>query len=360
MSRLLKTICLLLALVIGSSAALRSEAQAADKKTFKIGWSIYIGFMPLAWMQQTGVLKKWADKYGIDIQLVLVNDYVGSVNQFIGGDLDAVGIAGMDALTMPAAGGVDTSIFLITDYSNGNDVLLSKKAKTVPELKGEQVYMVQYSVSHYLVNRALTMNNMAVTDVKPVNISDAEISAAFISQPDVVNVASWKPMTVDMLKSVPGSAAIFDSSKIPGEIMDTFVAKTETMKEHPELAKAFVGAWYEAMALYKAQDAATDKMKDLMASAMGTDRPGLQGQLDTTFFFETPDAAEKFLSAKSSNEIWDKVRTFCFEQGLFGQAATSVDDIGIALPDGTVLGSKGNIKLRVDTGPTMLAEQGKL
>jgi NitT/TauT family transport system substrate-binding protein len=36
----------------------------------------------------------------------------------------------MDALTIPAAGGVDTSIIIIGDYSNGNDGLTLKGKKS--------------------------------------------------------------------------------------------------------------------------------------------------------------------------------------------------------------------------------------
>jgi len=40
-------------------------AQAAEKKEFKVAWSIYVGWMPWDYMAKEGILKKWADKYGI-------------------------------------------------------------------------------------------------------------------------------------------------------------------------------------------------------------------------------------------------------------------------------------------------------
>ncbi|CAN0580863.1 unnamed protein product, partial [Ectocarpus sp. 12 AP-2014] len=130
-------------------------AQAQDKDTFRVGYVVYVGFMPLAWMRAEGLMDKWGEKYGVDVELIQINDYVGSINQFIAGDLDAVAVAGMDALTMPAAGGVDTSVFLITDYSDGNDMLISRSAESVEDLLDNEVWLLQYSVSHYLLNRAL-------------------------------------------------------------------------------------------------------------------------------------------------------------------------------------------------------------
>lgn len=336
-------------------------AARAAKPVFKVGYVVYVGFMPLAWMKQSGVLQKWADRYGIDIELVQANDYVGSVNQFIAGQLDAVGIAGMDALTMPAAGGVDTSLFLITDYSNGNDVLLSKSAKSVPDLAGQTVYLVQFSVSHYLLDRALVVNGLpGLSSVKTVNVSDADIASAFLTQEKIQHAVSWKPMTVDMLKGAKQARVLFDSSKIPGEIMDSFVAKTDTLRKHPQFAEALLGAWYETMQAYHAGGEASARMTAVMASAMGTDQAGFQSQVDTTHFFYTPADAYGFFTADRTRQSWDYIRHFCFEQGLFGQGAESVDSVGIALPGGVTLGDATNIRLRVDPSFVKHAGDGRL
>lgn len=46
--------------------------------------------------------------------------------------------------------------------------------------------------------------------------------------------------------------------------------------------------------------------------------------------------------------------------GLFGEGAPDAGLIGIALPDGKVLGSSGNVKLRFDAASMGLAADGKL
>ncbi|MDF2620912.1 MAG: transporter periplasmic binding protein urea carboxylase region [Xanthobacteraceae bacterium] len=365
MKRLFRPMRVLRAAVVLTSLAAAAfagmpAAQAASKKSFKVAYTVYIGFMPFAYLKSSGIMKKWADKYGIDVEIIQANDYVGSINQFIAGEIDAVGVASMDGLTMPAAGGVDTSILLITDYSNGNDIVLSKTAKTVKELAGQDVYLLQYSVSHYLLNRALQQAGIDdPTAAKTVNISDAEISAAFVSQDAMKHAVSWKPLTEDMLK-VKGATNLFDSSKIPGEIMDVFIGNTQTLKDNPDFAKAVVGAWYEALAILKEGGPKGEEMRAVMTSAMGTDAGGLQSQLDTTHFFYTPKEAADFLLSPENAKIWNSIRTFCFQQGLFGQGATSVDSIGIEVADGTVLGDKANIKMRVNATATKAAADGKL
>ncbi len=80
-------------------------------------------------------------------------------------------------------------------------------------------------------------------DIKVVNTSDADIVGAFKSK-DSTAVITWNPQLMEV-KAEPDAALVFDSSKIPGEIIDTLVVKTETLKDNPDFGKALVGIWFE-------------------------------------------------------------------------------------------------------------------
>ena len=112
--------------IAAAAAVLVSTAQAAEKKEFKVAWSIYVGWMPWGYASDTGIVKKWADKYGIKIEVKQFNDYVESINQYTAGAFDAVTVTNMDALSIPAAGGVDTTAVIVGDFSNGNDAVIVK------------------------------------------------------------------------------------------------------------------------------------------------------------------------------------------------------------------------------------------
>jgi NitT/TauT family transport system substrate-binding protein len=132
-----------------------TAAYAAPKKEFNVAWTIYVGWMPWPYAADNGIVKKWADKYGITINVRQINDYVESINQYTAGKFDGVTVTNMDALTIPAAGGVDTTAIIMGDYSNGNDGVVLKKGKTLADIKGEKVNLVELSVSHYLLARGL-------------------------------------------------------------------------------------------------------------------------------------------------------------------------------------------------------------
>ena len=339
-------------------AGIGSPAQAAPKKEFNIAWSIYVGWMPWPYAEQAGIVKKWADKYGISIKITQINDYVESINQYTAGKFDGVTVTNMDTLTIPSAGGVDSTALIIGDYSNGNDGVVLKGGKSVADLKGLSVNLVELSVSHYLLARALSTANLTEKDIKVVNTSDADIVAAFKS-PDVKAVVTWNPQLMEV-KAEPGAALVFDSSKTPGEILDMLVVNTQTLKDNPDFAKAMVGIWYETLALVADKGPKGKAAREAMGKLAGTDLAGYEAQLKTTKMFFTPAEAVAFATGPDVPKIMELVRTFCFAHNLLGDNVKSKDAIGIAFPSGQVMGSKSNVKMRFDASYMKLAADKKL
>lgn len=345
--------CAAALLFAGASPAV----AAAPKKDFRMAWSIYAGWMPWPYAQQSGILKKWADKYGITIELKQM-DYIESINQYTAGQFDAVLSTNMDALTIPAAGGVDSTALIVGDYSNGNDGLTLKGKSSLKDIKGQKVNLVELSVSHYFLARALSTVGLSERDVKVVNTSDADIVAAW-KTPQVTAAASWNPQLAEIRKE-PNTHLVFDSSKIPGEILDMAVVNTEVLKANPALGKALVGAWFETLAAMSAKDAKATTAKTAMAKLSGTDLPGYEAQLKTTKLFYTPKDTLAFTTSPSLVSGMDLVRKFSFDHGLLGQGAPNVNVIGIQFPDGKVLGNPRNVKLRYDASYVRMAAEGKL
>ena len=350
---------LLTALVLASCGPPKPAAPAGiAARAYTVAWTIYAGWMPWPYADQSGILKKWADKYGVRIKLVQVNDYVESLNQFSAGKVDAVVSTTMDALTVPAASGRDSTIVMIGDYSDGNDGLVLKGSDRLADVKGRPVNLVENSVSHYLLARALEKAGLRLPDIKTVNTSDADIVAAFAA-PQTQALVTWNPQLSEV-KKLPGAHEVFDSSQIPGEILDTLIVDTATLKADPNLGKALTGAWYETLATMSRPDAAGRAARTAMAKLSGTDLAGFERQLATTHLFVDPAKAAAFETDPALVAATDRVRRFSFAQGLFGQSARSVDEIGVSLPGDKVLGARSNIKLRFDPTWMNLAAAGKL
>lgn len=343
-----------------AATMLAGASGLAEAKTYKIGYNIYVGFMPYGWMAQNGILDKWADKYGIEIEVVQVNDYVGGINQFTAKELDGMAVASMDGLTIPAASGVDTSIVIAGDFSNGNDGIVSKSIADVKDLKGETIHLFELTVSHYLLSRALELNGMSLRDVKTVNITDADIAPAYLGSSELQHAVAWNPMLLQMETKVENSTRIFDSASTPEEIVDVMLMHTDTIREAPELAKAFVGAWYETMQIMSGGDERAEQMIADLADMSGGSVEEYKAQLESTKMYYDPAEALELLTSKRHQTTWDFVRTFSYDVGLFGEQAQSPDFVGIEFPDGTVLGDPDNIQLRIDASFTEMAVKGEL
>ncbi len=347
---------LLIALICMMTFALIVPSDTfAKSKKFTVAWSIYAGWMPWDYAGHSGILNKWAEKYGIEIEVVRM-DYIPSIEAFVAKQVDACVMTNMEALDMPASSGIDSTIVIMGDYSNGNDAILTRANTGIKDLPGNDVYLVELSVSHYLLGRALDMNGLKESDVTLINTSDSDIGPVFLSDESQTVVVTWNPIVME-IEQAPGVSKIYTSADIPGEILDMMVVRTEALQENPELGKALVGAWYEVMDLMAQGDI---EALEFMAESAGTSLENYQAQLKTTAMFYSPQEAVEYTKSDEIKEKMNFVRQFCFAHGLLGESAESVDVVGILYPDGTVQGDANSINMRFDSTYMELAVEGKL
>ncbi|MGO2261828.1 putative urea ABC transporter substrate-binding protein [Halomonas sp.] len=319
-----------------------STAQAQERDSFSVCWSIYAGWMPWAYADVEGIVDKWADEYDITIDVIQVNDYVESINQFTSGNVDGCAMTNMDALTIPAASGVDSTALIVNDYSNGNDGIVLKGSNELADIEGRQVNLVQFSVSHYFLARALESVGLTERDIETVNTSDADIVGVFASDMTEA-VAAWNPQ-LGAIEEMPDANVVYTSAEIPGEILDLMVVNTQTLTNYPALGHALVGAWYEVMGLIEADD---ERALSIMADAAGTDIEGYRDQLAATHLYTDPAEAIALMESPELLENMERVAEFSFKHGLLGEMAPSADIIGIETPSG-IFGNETNVQLRFD------------
>jgi NitT/TauT family transport system substrate-binding protein len=312
-------------------------------------------------MNRSGILRKWADKYGVTIKVQRF-DYAPSLDAFVAKNIDAVTMTNMEALDMPAAAGIDTTAIILGDYSNGNDAVLARNGVTLKTLAGKRLLLVEKTVSQYLFERAMVINGLEnqIGKVKLVNTSDSDIAGAFISDPSQEAVVTWKPL-VSQISKTKGVSMLFNSSQIPGEILDLLVVRTEVLNTQAgqQFAKAITGAWYETMEQMSKSPKRDEVLKGIAAASQDT-LESFKEQLSTTQMMYTPKEAIGLMNAPQFKEKMNLVRIFCFTHGLLGANTKSVDDVSIRYPDGAIQGRKDRVRLRFDTSFMQLAAQGKL
>lgn len=357
MAKLFSALMMFGAVCFGSFILYPLTSSAGGQEKFTVAWSHYTGWEPWAYADETGIIKKWADKFGIQINVVLVNDYMESINIYTAGAADACAMTNMDALSVPSVGGIDSTVLIIGDFSNGNDGLATNAAgvNRVQDLKGKEVKLVLLSVSHYALARWLDMSGLRERDIKLVNVSDADIGGVFLSQKEC-NAVTWNPILMTIRNS-KGAKVLADSSQIPGEIIDMMVVKTNTPDS---FKKALTGAWFETMEIISGKGKAAEESIRFMAEKAGSTAAEFKVQLSTTAMFYGPQDAVVFAESDDLKKTMEYVRTFSFDHGLYGEGAVSKDLVGIRFPDGTIIGDPRNVKLRFDSAYMQMAADGSL
>ena len=354
MTRFVRVLMLGMAVVVG----VPTGAHAAAKRHFKLAWTLYAGWMPWPYAAEQGIIRRWADKYDIAIDVVEVADYATSISQYTAGAFDALTITNIDTLAGPAVHGIDSTAIIIGDFSNGNDAVVLKDSHVLADVKGRAINLVPFSVSHYLLDRALQSVGLTEKDVRVVKTSDGDMAAAYRS-PDVSAIVTWQPILADVLRHAD-SHMVFDSSDIPGEIIDLTLVRTPTLTDNPGFAMALTGAWYETVSSMVRADAAGRASRAEMARLSGTDLAGFEAQLKTTRLMVTPAEGLRFARGAGLPRTMWRVADFLFERGLMGEDAKSADGIGIRFPGGAIQGDAARIMFRFDDTFMAMAADGTL
>ena len=342
-----------------SLALVPGFVSAQERTEFRVAWSIYVGWMPWGYLDESGIMDRWAERYGIEVEIVQINDYVESINLYTAGEFDGVTATNMDTLSIPAGSGVDTTALIVGDFSNGNDAVILKGEGSLEDLAGMPVNLVELSVSHYLLARGLDSVGLAERDLAGVvNTSDADMIAAFQSS-DVQAVVTWNPLVSTIAES-PDANILFTSADIPGEIIDMMVVNTQTLHANPDFGRALVGAWFELMAIMSSDSDEGIAARSAMAEASGTDLAGYDAQLASTQMFWDPADAVAFVESDALPATMRNVADFLFERGILGEGAPSADFVGIEYPGGMVTGDPANVRLRFDPSFMRMAADGSL
>ena len=210
-------------LVIPAAAALSISAHAAQP--LKIGYSDWPGWV--AW--QVAIDKGWFKEAGVPVTFEWF-DYSASMDAFSAGKIDAVTMTNGDALVTGAAGAKSVMV-MITDYSNGNDMIIGKPGvRSIQALKGKKVAVETGFVEHLLLLNGLKKAGMKESDVTLVNAKTNEMPQMLASG-DVAAVGAWQPVAGQTMKSVPGAKPIYTSADEPGLIYDVLAVNPASAKQ---------------------------------------------------------------------------------------------------------------------------------
>jgi NitT/TauT family transport system substrate-binding protein len=320
---------------------------AALKPSFTVCWSPYAGWLAWDYAKQERIIDKWADKYGIDISIEKAPDSISAIEHYSAGKFDACAMTNVDALTIAASAGIDSTALIIGDFSAGADgIVMRGSAKGLRDLKGKTILMAQSPVARYLLNRALHVAHFSPSEVKIKTVAEQDLMQSFIDgQGDAV--ISRNPVLAEIKRRVDVSQ-VFSSKFIAGEIIDLMVVNSSTLTAHPELGKALTGAWYEVQQLLGSRSPEGKLARSKMANNAGTSAADFDLQLKTIRSFYIPRSALAFANSKKMPALMQRVADFTDGQQHSASQNSILSQLGISFSQRRVLGNPEQIMLRFD------------
>ena len=293
-----------------------NSSQSVDsKKEFKLGVSLYVGWMPWYLANDDSTLADAAKEKGISIDVV-TGDSVETFTQYAGGNLDAVVMTNIDAISFLINSNVESDVVLIGSFSNGNDAILLRPDQE--SVENTTLGLVEYSVSHYLLDRYLELNSIDKSKVKVLNIADSEIAGAFAaSGDDIQGVVTWNPIVMQIEDKLKGKR-LFDSSEIEEEIADLLVVRRTVAESNPEFVQTLLETWFEVTGRLDGDKRAVTV--EALGKLCGTDGDGYERQLKTTDLINTTDRALEELRDERMKKTMVEVREFAEANKLVKKA----------------------------------------
>jgi NitT/TauT family transport system substrate-binding protein len=262
----ISTVTRLLVLPLLGTAAVLGAAEP-----LKIAYSDWPGWVAF----EVGIQKGWFKEAGVDVSFVWM-EYGPSMEAFQAGKVDAVTVASGDVLVM-GAGKKPSKCILLTDYSDGNDMIVAKPGITsIKDLKGKKVGLELGLVEHLMLLKALEMNGMSESDVTLVNVPTNDTPQTLASG-GVDAIGAWQPIAGAALTQVAGSKPVFTSHNAPGLIYDFVAVSTESYTSHTAEWAKVVAVWPRIVA-YINDPATQPEALKLMAARVGV-KPEDYGKL---------------------------------------------------------------------------------
>jgi len=243
--------------LIPTAFAFSNVSNAATP--LKIAYSDWPGFV--AW--QVAIDKGWFKEAGVEVKFDWF-DYGASMDAFAAGKEDAVFVTNGDALVV-GSGGAKNTMILITDYSNGNDMIIGKPGiKSLKDLKGKKVGTELGIVDHLLLLDGLEKAGMKESDITLVNTKINDTPQALASG-DLAAIGVFEPSASQALKLVPGSKPIYTSAQAPGLIYDVLTVSPASLSSRKEDWKKLIGVWSKVVAYINDPKTQADAVKIMSA-----------------------------------------------------------------------------------------------
>jgi NitT/TauT family transport system substrate-binding protein len=222
----------ILLLAVGSFGAV-----FVTQPTLRLGTNLWIGYQPLQ-------IARDANRLSDKVVLMESRSASTVIEAMRIGTIDAAALT-LDETIRIANSGIPVSIALVFDVSNGADVVLAR----TPQLaaagpRGRRIGVETEAVGAYLLHRWLDRLGIPLSAIEVVDAPAAIHHRAFADL-DVDFLVTFEPLASS---DFAGAATrVFDSSEIPGEIVDVLAIRQDRIDAQRANLRHVVDGWFSGL-----------------------------------------------------------------------------------------------------------------
>lgn len=237
-----KTVSVFLIFIFSFSVFLLSCSKYFQESgTIIIGINEWTGYDPLLLADHLGLFKK--NHVNVDIKRYksATEEMVAMTN----GKLQGAGFT-LDEIFSLIHAGFKGKIVLIVDYSMGGDMVIGQPdIKTISDLKGKTIGYEGTVVGEFLLDRALSENQVKRSSVTLIDVHAANWRSAF-KEKKVDALVCFNPVASILLDEESGNL-LFSSANIPFEIIDVLIFSEAFYNNNKVAITKIVRTWFDAL-----------------------------------------------------------------------------------------------------------------
>ena len=176
--------------------------------------------------------------------VVSLTDQSEVVRAYLRGELDVVQLTTVDILDICSRRPEHCPVIvLVLNESLGGDQIMALNLNLLSDLAGKSIGVSANSFGPFVLHKALESVGLSIDDVSivpmlvsemPEKLSTGEVDAVVVYPPNSEQARAF------------GAKTIFDSSEIPGEILDVLAVSPSVYASRKNDIKAVIAGWFKA------------------------------------------------------------------------------------------------------------------
>lgn len=191
-----------------------------DKTVINLSFTPWVGYYPFYF----AIEKQIPEKYNAELRVLETLSIQDFRRVNIKEHVDAFACSLMELTRTNGILEGDVDIVAFLDYSNGADVIVARKGiSSMSDLQGKVVGFDWRSLGHYFLHRAMQFEELEKTEYIHRQVEQV-VAKQYFDEGSLDAYVTYPPISTNLLHD-ENLQVIFDSSKIPYEIIDVLAMK---------------------------------------------------------------------------------------------------------------------------------------